>query len=205
MSEWGWNQDWEHGEILVEILVPGQTLGAEIRMLVSSGTKGTVGNGSSSPLPVRQWRPTFLSCPRPHSGQSKHSVAPDTFAVIYVSRKAATQEIPLRPRTGEEIHWECSNARGEGKKGRERTAQEAAHNLEMRKEGGPPQESLEPGARAPIIGERQASHARTMVWISRSPDCAPAEIFAVPLLLMTFTMHPHSGAWLWSSSLGKPN
>lgn len=48
----------------------------------SSGTKGAVRNGNSSSVPAHPWRPVFLSHPRPHSGQSRHWVAPGTHTII---------------------------------------------------------------------------------------------------------------------------
>lgn len=79
---------------------------------------------------------------------------------------------------------------------REEVAAEVADNAEMREAEHPAQESPEPGTRTPITGEHQAALSRTTVQVSRSPDCSPAETFAISLLFVTSTICPHSGVWL---------
>lgn len=148
------------------------------------------------PGPSSQWRPMLLSYPGTHSEQSRHWVAPGTYTVISVSRKMLPKKCQLDPELGKKFLEDAQKQEEGERRGRERAAAEAAENSEMSQAECPAQESLELGARTPILGEHQAAHSRAIVQVSKSPDCTLAQTYAIPLLPVTCTTRPHFGVWL---------
>lgn len=122
--------------------------------------------------------------PQTQSGQGRHWVAPGTSYLC--QEKVPPKKCHLDSELGKEFLKDAQR-----QEAGEEAAAEAADDREERHRT-PSTESLGP---EPPQGSTELSTPEP--WsVSRSPDYAPAETFAIPLLLVTFAIHPCSEAWL---------